>query len=152
MTGLGTPVTTTVPLFDFLPGQSYRRPEDPTAPPCPTTCAELGAEIYPAGFRAVLREAGAYHLPVYVTENGLADGDDDQRAGYLVEHLRVLRGVMRDRLARVRGYFAWSLMDNFEWSSGYQPRFGFFTLGRAERPSASVFRRIARFGVLPAGH
>jgi beta-galactosidase len=157
VTGLGAPVTTTVPLFDFLPAQSYRTPEDPSAPPCPTTCTDFGAEIYPAGFRTVLREAGAYRLPVYVTENGLADADDKQRADYLVDHLRVLRGVMRDHLARVKGYLAWSLMDNFEWSAGYYPKFGFFsfnpnTLQRHERPSARVFRRIARFGALPAGH
>jgi beta-galactosidase len=157
VTGLGAPVTKTVPLFDFLPAQSYRTPEDPSAPPCPTTCTDFGAEIYPAGFRTVLREAGAYRLPVYVTENGLADADDKQRADYLVDHLRVLRGVMRDHLARVKGYLAWSLMDNFEWSAGYYPKFGFFsfnpnTLERHERPSARVFRRIARFGALPAGH
>jgi beta-glucosidase len=104
----------------------------------------------------VLRTAGGYGLPVYVTENGLADSDDDQRAGYLVDHLRVLRGVMRDRLARVKGYFAWSLTDNFEWAAGYYPRFGFFsydpdTLTRQERPSARLFHRITRFGKLPSG-
>jgi beta-glucosidase/6-phospho-beta-glucosidase/beta-galactosidase len=104
----------------------------------------------------VLREAGAYRLPVYVTENGLADSDDDQRSRYLVDHLRVLRGVLRAGLARVEGYFGWSLVDNFEWAAGYYPRFGFFsfdpqTLARSERPSGRLFRRIARFGSLPAG-
>ena len=68
--------------------------------------------------------------------------------------LRALRGAMRDRLARVKGYFAWSLVDNFEWAAGYYPRFGFFsydpdTLARHARPSARVFRRIARSGDLP---
>ena len=63
---------------------------------------------------------------------------------------------MRNRLARVKGYFAWSLMDNFEWAAGYYPKFGFFsfdprTLARRERPSARVFRRIARLGSLPSG-
>ena len=61
---------------------------------------------------------------------------------------------MRDGLARVKGYFAWSLMDNFEWAAGYYPRFGFFsydpdTLARHERPSARLFRTIARFGAPP---
>ena len=97
----------------------------------------------------MLREAGGYHLPVYVTENGLADSNDDQRAKYLVDHLRVLHGAMRSGLARVKGYFAWSLMDNFEWSAGYYPKFGFFsvnprTLARHERPSGRLFKRIAR--------
>ena len=91
---------------------------------------------------------------MYVTENGLADADDGARADYLVSHLRALRGAMRDRLARVRGYLHWTLVDNFEWAAGYYPRFGFFsydpqTLRRTERPSARVFARIARTGKLP---
>jgi beta-galactosidase len=154
VTGLGAPASTTVPLFDFLPNNTYAHPQNPAAPPCPTTCTEFGWEVHPQGFRRVLRIAGGYGLPVYVTENGLADGDDDMRRGYLLSHLRALRGAMRDRLARVKGYFAWSLVDNFEWAAGYYPRFGFFsydpdTLARRARPSARLFRRIARSGNLP---
>jgi beta-galactosidase len=154
--GLPAPASSTVALFDFLPTNTYRHPQRPTAPPCPTTCTEFGAEIYPRGFRDVLRTAGSYRLPVYVTENGLADSDDDQRGDYLVDHLRVLRGVMRDRLARVKGYFAWSLTDNFEWAAGYYPKFGFFSFdpasgARQERPSARLFHRITRLRELPAG-
>jgi beta-glucosidase/6-phospho-beta-glucosidase/beta-galactosidase len=157
VTGLPGPASSTVALFDFLPTNTYRHPQNPTAPPCPTTCTEFGAEVYPQGFRGVLRTAGSYGLPVYVTENGLADSDDDMRAGYLIDHLRVLRGAMRDGLARVKGYFAWSLMDNFEWSAGYYPKFGFFSfdpdkLARHERSSARVFHRITRLGTLPFGH
>jgi beta-galactosidase len=153
VTGLGAPASATVPLFDFLPANTYRHPQNPGAPPCPTNCTEFGSEVYPQGFRRVLGIAGDYGLPVYVTENGLADGDDDMRRGYLLDHLRALRGAMRDRLARVKGYFAWSLVDNFEWSAGYYPRFGFFsydqdTLARRMRPSARLFRRIATTGRL----
>jgi beta-galactosidase len=154
VTGLGAPASTTVPLFDFLPTNTYAHPQNPAAPPCPTTCTEFGWEVFPRGFRRVLGIAGSYGLPVYVTENGLADGDDDMRRDYLLSHLRALRGAMRDRLARVKGYFAWSLVDNFEWAAGYYPRFGFFsynadTLARRARPSARLFRRIARSGTLP---
>src|SRR3712207_632504 len=154
VTGLGAPASSTVPLFDFLPNNVYRHPQNPGAPPCPTTCTEFGWEIYPEGFRQVLRTAGSYRRPVYVTENGLADGDDDQRADYLVAHLRALRAAMRARDVRAKGYFAWSLVDNFEWAAGYYPRFGFFaydprTLARRERPSARVFRAVARSGRLP---
>jgi beta-glucosidase/6-phospho-beta-glucosidase/beta-galactosidase len=72
----------------------------------------------------------------------------------LLSHLRALRGAMRDRLVRVKGYFAWSLVDNYEWAAGYYSRFGFFsydpdTLSRRPRPSARLFRRIARSGNLP---
>ena len=91
---------------------------------------------------------------MYVTENGLADADDDMRGAYLVSHLRAVRAAMRAREARVRGYLYWTLVDNFEWAAGYYPRFGFFsydpdTLRRTERPSARVFARIARTGRLP---
>jgi len=156
VTALPAPVSSTVALFDFLPTNTYRYPLNPAGPPCPTVCTDFGAEVYPQGFRGVLRTAGSYGLPVYVTENGLADADDDMRADYLADHLRVLRGAMRDRLARVKGYFAWSLMDNFEWAAGYYPKFGFFaydprTLARRERPSAALFHTITRFGRLPGG-
>jgi beta-galactosidase len=154
VTGLPAPASSTVPLFDFLPVFSYRTPHNPGAAPCPTTCTDFGWEIYRQGFRRVLEVAGSYGLPVYVTENGLADADDDMRRGYLLDHLRVLRRARRDRVARVRGYLAWTLMDNFEWAAGYYPRFGFFgydadSLRRHERPSARTFRRVARTGNLP---
>ena len=154
VTGLAAPASTTVPLFDFLPTNSYGHPQNPTAPPCPTICTDFGWEIYPEGFRRALKLTGSYGKPVYVTENGLADADDDQRARYLVDHLRRLRAAMRAGEADVKGYFAWSLVDNFEWAAGYYPRFGFFSydrrsLVRHERPSARVFRRIARSGRLP---
>jgi beta-glucosidase/6-phospho-beta-glucosidase/beta-galactosidase len=157
VTELPGPASSTVALFDFLPTNTYRYPLNPAGPPCPTVCTDFGAEVYPQGFRGVLRTAGSYGLPVYVTENGLADADDDMRSEYLVDHLRVLRGAMRDGLARVKGYFAWSLMDNFEWAAGYYPKFGFFsydprTLARHERPSARLFHTISRFGRLPVGH
>ena len=102
----------------------------------------------------MLKLTGSYGKPVYVTENGLADAGDDQRARYLLGHLRRLRAAMRSGEANVKGYFAWSLVDNFEWAAGYYPRFGFFgydhrTLQRRERPSARVFKRIARSGSLP---
>jgi len=156
VTGLAAPASTTIPLFDFLPTTSYAHPENPTAPPCPTRCTDFGWEIYPEGLRRVLKLTGSYGKPVYVTENGLADANDDQRARYLTGHLRRLRAAMRSGEADVRGYFAWSLVDNFEWAAGYYPRFGFFgydrqTLARRERPSARVFRRIARSGLLGGG-
>ncbi len=154
VTGLPAPASTTIPLFDFLPTNTYAHPQNTSAPACPSVCTEFGWEIYPEGFRRVLGIAGSYGLPVYVTENGLADSDDDQRRAYLVSHLRALRAAMAAGEARVKGYFAWSLVDNFEWAAGFYPRFGFFsydpdTLRRTERPSAGTFRRIARTGRLP---
>jgi len=81
--------------------------------------------------------------------------DDDLRPAFLMRHLQVLRKAMRDRVARVRGYFHWSLVDNFEWAAGFGERFGLFafdaaTLHRRARPSAGVYRRMARANGVPA--
>ena len=154
VTGLGDSISDRIKLLDFLPRNSYATPLAPTLPPCPTTCTDFGWEVYPEGFRRSLKTAGSYGLPVYVTENGLADASDRMRSAYLVSHLRAVRAAMRAREARVRGYLYWTLVDNFEWAAGYFPRFGFFsydpdTLRRTERPSARVFARIARTGRLP---
>ncbi len=153
VTGLGASLSRSIPILDFVPRTTWRWLRDPAAPPCPTVCSDFGSEIFPEGFGRVLREAGSFGLPVYVTENGIADADDDLRPAFLRSHLRVLRRAMRDRVARVRGYFEWSLVDNLEWSDGFAPKFGLFsfdpvTLERTARPSARLFSRIARSGRL----
>jgi len=152
--GLDSALTPLLPLFDFLPITEYRTPENPTAGPCPSTCTDFGWEVYPAGLRQVLQTVGSFSLPVYITENGLADADDTLRRPYLVRHLQVLEQAITDGVADVRGYYHWSLMDNFEWVAGYYPRFGLFrydptTLDRIARPSARAFRKIAKKNAIP---
>ncbi|MBI5106685.1 MAG: glycoside hydrolase family 1 protein [Solirubrobacterales bacterium] len=143
VSALGGPISQAIPVLDFVPRTGYRGLTDPGGAPCPTTCTEFGAELYPEGLRQVLRTAGRYRLPVYVTETGLADGDDDQRPRFLVDHLREVRKAIADGV-RVRGVFHWSLTDNFEWAAGYTPKFGLYTIRRRARPSAKVFARIVR--------
>jgi beta-glucosidase/6-phospho-beta-glucosidase/beta-galactosidase len=148
-TGLGFPVTPLVPLFDFLPTLSYQTPQNPSAPPCPSTCTDFGWEIYPPGLREVLTFAGSLGVPVYITENGIADAADALRGRYVYDHLAVLQQAIADGVADVRGYFHWSLTDNFEWASGYYPKFGLFAFDastgfRIRRPSALAFRLAAR--------
>ena len=143
----------TVPLFDFAPSVTYRGTGNPAGPPCPTTCTDFGWEIDPDGLRTVVEEAAGYGRPVYVTENGIDDAEDDQRPAYLLGYL----GALQDAIAAgadVRGYFHWSLLDNYEWAEGFAAHFGLFgydpaTLRRTERPSARLFRRIARGNALP---
>jgi beta-glucosidase/6-phospho-beta-glucosidase/beta-galactosidase len=154
VTGLGAPFTPTIPILDFLPSTTYQSAINPMAPPCPTDCTDFGWEIFPDGLRQVLGIAGEYGRPLIVTENGISDANDDQRPGYLRSHLRALRQTIRAREARVRGYFHWSLVDNFEWAAGYTQRFGLFrydpaTLRRTPRPSARLYGRIARTDNLP---
>jgi beta-glucosidase len=81
--------------------------------------------------------------PIIVTENGIGTSDDTQRVRYLEEALLGLRGLLDDGLD-VRGYFQWSLLDNFEWTFGYRPRFGLVevdrtTFARTLKPSATWF-------------
>jgi beta-glucosidase/6-phospho-beta-glucosidase/beta-galactosidase len=95
----------------------------------------------------VLKRAGRLGKPVIVTENGIADADDDQRARYLVAHLRQAHRAMQEGVD-LRGYIHWSLTDNYEWAEGFTKRFGlaavdFATQHRSLRPSAQVYRRIA---------
>ena len=83
--------------------------------------------------------------PVYITENGCSCFDDRWRIVYEALYLNALREVM-DMGVDVRGYFYWSLMDNYEWSS-FQPRFGlidvdFQTFKRTMKPSASFYREV----------
>lgn len=152
--GLEQPLTPHVPVSDFLPSFSYRWELAPDAPECPTTCSDFGNEIYPRGLRDALALAGEYGRPVWITENGLADADDDQRKKFLRDHLGVVQKAIADGLADVRGFLHWSLTDNFEWSVGYHTRFGLFsydpeTLVRQARPSARFYGRISKRNALP---
>jgi beta-glucosidase len=109
---------------------------------------EYGWEIYPKGLYRVLKRVGRLGLPVMITENGIADADDDQRARYLIAHLRQAHRALREGVD-LRGYIHWSLMDNFEWAEGFSKRFGLAhvdleTKERTLRPSAHVYRRIAQ--------
>ncbi len=95
--------------------------------------------------------------PIYITENGAAypdevgeDGaiDDGQRIEYIESHLRAVRAAM-DAGVDIRGYFVWSLLDNFEWAYGYRPRFGlvrvdFDTMARTPKRSAYWYRDLIR--------
>jgi len=147
------PVTPRIPLFDFVPQIAFRGTANPAGPECPTTCTEFGWEIDPAGLASVVREAASYGKPVYVTENGIDDADDDDRPEYLRGYLRALHGAIAAG-ADVRGYFHWSLLDNFEWAEGFDAHFGLFdfdpkTLRRTMRPSGKLFAKAARTNAVP---
>ena len=111
---------------------------------------DLGWEIHPDGLTAVLRRFSEYGLPLIVTENGIATDDEAQRSRFLAEHLRALGAAVRSGLD-VRGYFYWSLIDNFEWAEGFEPHFGLAavaqpSLARVPRPAAHQFAAICARG------
>jgi len=109
---------------------------------------DVGWEIYPEGLYRVLMELKDRGLPIYITENGLADARDEKRADYIRDHLEAVWRAIQEGVD-VRGYFHWSLLDNFEWARGFGPRFGlvetdYRTMRRKIRPSARVYAEIAR--------
>jgi beta-glucosidase len=123
-----------------------------TVPPGART--DCGWEIYPRGLFRVLRRTATFGKPVIITENGIADDDDDQRPAFIVAHLREAHRALLDGVD-LRGYFYWTLLDNFEWEHGYTRRFGLAavdpsTQARRLRPSAAIFSAIARANALPA--
>ena len=94
---------------------------------------DMGWEIYPRGFTELLTSLNSlYQLPpIYITENGAAEADtlvdgevrDVNRIDYYQDHLKAV-GLAIEQGVDIQGYFAWSLMDNFEWAEGYLKRFG----------------------------
>jgi beta-glucosidase len=115
--------------------------------------SDLGWEIYPKGIYYLIKDLKKYRLPIYITENGLADAKDEKRAKFIKEHLFWVHRAIQEG-ADVRGYFYWSLLDNFEWDKGFWPRFGlvevdYQTLERKPRPSAYFYAQICQENALP---
>jgi beta-glucosidase len=121
---------------------------------------ELGWEVYPDGLTDTLAWVNSRYrrLPLYVTENGAAFGDppvargalveDPARVGYLRDHLRAVARTWAMGVD-VRGYFAWSLLDNFEWAEGFSKRFGLYhvnfeTQRRTPKSSARFYDDVIR--------
>jgi beta-glucosidase len=119
--------------------------------------SSLGWSIDAAGLRRALVSLWEeLRLPLWVTENGVADEDDELRPGFLADHLRAVVEALGDG-ADVRGYLYWTGFDNFEWLEGYGANFGLVavdraTLERRPKPSAEVFAGICGTGVIPATH
>jgi beta-glucosidase len=154
--------------LDFLGVNYYSRSvirDDPTDRPVRAARvpqddrphSAMAWEVYPTGLaETLLWIKGRYgNLPVYITENGAAFDDpppdrgevrDPQRVDYLRAHLRAARQALA-RGVDLRGYFAWSLFDNFEWACGYAKRFGlvrvdFATRQRTPKQSAHFYREV----------
>ena len=115
--------------------------------------SDMGWEIYPEGIFDLLMDFSDYHKPMYITENGLATTNDDRRVRFVLSYLKEIYHAIQAG-ADVKGYFHWSLMDNFEWHLGFSPRFGlieidFQTQKRSPRPSAYIYRQIIEHNGIP---
>ncbi|MCL5996820.1 MAG: glycoside hydrolase family 1 protein [Chloroflexi bacterium] len=109
-------------------------------------------EIYPDGLLPLLRYLARFKLPIYITENGLPDADDDQRPEFIVRHLRALWTAAQFNY-QIKGYYHWSFVDNFEWAEGWRMKFGLYemdpvTQARAPRRSAMLYRDIVQANAL----
>ena len=100
-----------------------------TVPPGELT--DKGWEVYPEGlYRALRMISSRTQKPIYITENGIADDSDLKRASFIEDHVLVANRAIRDGM-NVKGYFYWSLMDNFEWVDGFDVRFGLYAVDYA---------------------
>ncbi len=145
---------------DFIGVQAYSRTrlDERGMPIGPEEGVEvvtsMDYEFWPQALEVAVRHAAAVtQIPVYVTENGLGHDDDTRRIAYVRDALEGVLRCIQDGID-VRGYFYWSLLDNFEWSRGYEPKFGLVavdrtTFTRTPKPSAAWLGEIARTNALP---
>ena len=104
----------------------------------------MGWRIDPKGLTKEIKRVGdRYGKPMMITENGIATEDDDQRVWYMRNHIAAVGKAISEGYD-VRGYFAWSLADNYEWHYGYTAKFGLATMDpktyvRVPKPSAGKF-------------
>lgn len=111
--------------------------------------SDFGWETYPEGLLKLLHAMNdRYSLPMYVTENGVADGRDWLRPYHLVGHMYAVERAIEESV-NVKGYLHWSIVDNFEWAKGYHMRFGlaetdYQTKTYTPRPSMYIFREIVK--------
>lgn len=137
---------------DYLGVQTYSRAlvgKRDLPPPKDAELTQVGWEYYPECVEGVVRYAKKQAgVPIMVTENGVAATDDSRRIEYYRRALTGLKHAIDDGVD-VRGYVTWSLLDNFEWMSGFEPKFGIVAVDRATqkrtiKPSAAYLGNIAR--------
>ncbi len=144
---------------DFVGVQNYGRmvvgPDGMIPPGDDVETNQMGEEFYPQGLEGAIRYAAQVaRVPIYVTENGMATTDDTRRLAYFEEALQGVVNCLQDGID-VRGYFCWSALDNFEWVSGYGPKFGIIAVDRATqqrtpKPSARWLGAVARENRYPS--
>lgn len=119
---------------DYLGVQNYTRsligPDGLLPVSASAELTQAGYEYYPEALEHVIRKAAMdYKGPIYVTENGIATADDTRRVAFIETALAGVQSCIADGLP-VKGYFHWSLMDNFEWQKGYAMQFGLIAVDR----------------------
>ncbi|MBS1987736.1 glycoside hydrolase family 1 protein [Candidatus Dependentiae bacterium] len=142
------------PYFDFIGLNFYSRvviqqlawnvlSEGAVVPSCKDgeVMTDMPYPMYAQGLYEAICNVAQFGVPIYITENGIADAKDDRREIFFRDYLSALSKALEDGYD-VRGWFYWSLMDNFEWNDGFTPRFGLYhvdfdTQARTLRPSVA---------------
>ena len=126
---------------DFLGVQNYTRSRYDTngsmSAPDGAELTQMNYEFYPQALEHVLRTvAQSFHGDLIVTENGIATADDTRRVAFIEQALTGVQNCLADGLP-IKGYFYWSLMDNFEWQKGFAMQFGLIAVDRANNQTRS---------------
>lgn len=120
---------------DFLGVQNYTRsligPDGSLPTPDGAELTQMNYEFYPQGLENVIRKvASDYKGDLIVTENGIATADDSRRVAYIQQAVSGVQKCIKDGIP-LKGYFYWSLLDNFEWQKGYSMTFGLVAVDRS---------------------
>jgi beta-glucosidase len=112
---------------------------------------DIGWEIHPHGLERVLRYASKLKVPLIITENGIATRDAQKKIKFMKGHIDTLKKCMKKGID-VRGYFYWSLIDNYEWLHGLDARFGLYrvdfdTLKRTPTAAATYYSSLIKKGI-----
>lgn len=132
--------------YDFIGINYYSRVVIAFKPTCypHEIMTDMEYAIYPQGIYDTIVEMSELGVPMYITENGIADALDNRREYFIKEYLSAVHRALEQGYD-IRGYFYWTLMDNFEWDRGFTMKFGLYhvdltTKQRTLRQGAHVFR------------
>ena len=109
--------------------------------------------IYGEGIYRAIETVSKLNVPIYITENGIADSRDKYRDLYIKRYIYAISKAIKDGYD-IRGYFYWSLMDNFEWAFGYDMKFGLFSVDfdtqkrKLRKGSEAFINIIKKFSIL----
>ncbi len=109
---------------------------------------DMGWEIHPRGLEKVLRYASKLKVPLIITENGIATHDGQTKIKYMSRHIEAVEKSIRDGID-LRGYFYWTLIDNYEWLQGLDARFGLYkvdfdTMERKPTNAAAYYAHVIK--------
>jgi beta-glucosidase len=124
--------------------------QDAIVPSCKQgeVMTDMPYPMYAEGIYKAICDVAQLGLPIYITENGIADAKDDRREQFFKDYLGQVSRALKDGYD-IRGWFYWSFMDNFEWNDGYGPRFGLYevdfdTLERTPRQSVAWLQHVLK--------